>query len=80
MSTWLDTEKLYIVQKDAQVALELLPLIQFGPSPSSARNACYFFNRVEKDELHYVSYHFIDQPERNWPIKDAGEAGPLLEI
>lgn len=34
-----------------------------GPSPSSTKNACYFFNRVEKDGLRFVSYHFVDQPE-----------------
>ena len=80
MPVWLDVERLYIIQTDARVALQLLPLVQLGPSPTSARNACYFFNRIERDALRYVSYHFIDQPERKWPIVDAGEAGPLLEI
>ncbi len=24
-------------------------------------NACYFFNRVEGDDVKYVSYHFIEK-------------------
>ena len=66
MSSWLDVERLYLASRDSGRALLLLPLIQVGPSPASAKNACYFFNRVEKDGARFISYHFVDQPE----IKD----------
>lgn len=79
MSAWLDVERLYLIRKDGRRPLQLLPLVQVGPSPPSAKNACYFFSRVEKDGLRYVSYHFIDQPERRCPIEDAGEAISLLQ-
>jgi hypothetical protein len=79
LPTWLDVERLYLVRKDGGRALQLLPLVQVGPSPSSAKNACYFFNRLEKDGLRYVSYHFIDQPERMYSIEDACEAISLLQ-
>jgi hypothetical protein len=39
-------------------------LLQVGPSPISAKNACYFFNRVESSgEVRFVSYQFSDRPE-----------------
>lgn len=63
MASWLDVERLYLVSRDSGRALLLLPLMQIGPSPSSARNACYFFNRVDKDGARFISYHFMDQPE-----------------
>jgi hypothetical protein len=76
----LDAERLYIVRKEAQNALKLLPLLQLGPSPSSRRNACYFFNRIEKAGLRYVSYHFVEQPSRHWSLDAVTEIGQLLEI
>jgi hypothetical protein len=51
MATWLDVERLYLSKKDSGQALKLLPLVQVGPSPQSANNACYFFNRLERDVL-----------------------------
>jgi hypothetical protein len=63
MSSWLDVERLYLVSRGSGRGLALLPLIQIGPSPASAKNACYFFNRVEKDGARFISYHFVDQPE-----------------
>lgn len=71
MSSWLDVERLYLTSRDSGRALLLLPLIQVGPTPTSAKNACYFFNRVEKDSIRFVSYHFVDQPE----LKDESEVG-----
>ena len=63
MNSWLDVEDLYLSRKDASGSLRLLPLIQVGPSPQSAKNACYFFNRLEKDGVRFISYHFVDHPE-----------------
>lgn len=63
MSSWLDVERLYLASRDSGRALLLLPLIQVGPSPASAKNACYFFSRVDKDGARFVSYHFVDEPE-----------------
>lgn len=63
MSSWLDVERLYLASRDTGRALLLLPLMQGGPSPTSAKNVCYFFNRVEKDGVRFISYHYVDQPE-----------------
>ena len=78
MATWLDVERLYLSKKDSGKALKLLPLIQVGPSPQSAKNACYFFSRLERDGARFVSYHFTDQPELTGQFADATEAIKLL--
>lgn len=69
--TALDVEHLYLLKEDSTRALKLIPLIQIGPSPQSAKNACYFFNRLDRDGARFVSYHFTDQPE--WKER-SGEA------
>ncbi len=71
MSFWLDVEHLYLVRKDAGRALKLLPLLRVGPSPDSAKNACYFYNRLERDGVRFVSYHFSDKPELTGPFDEA---------
>ncbi|MFH1931749.1 MAG: hypothetical protein ABIN18_09205 [Pseudomonadota bacterium] len=67
MSICLDVEFLYLSKKDSMRALQLLPLMQIGSSPQSANNACYFYSRVDKEDIRFISYHFIDQPELNIP-------------
>jgi len=74
MSTWLDVERLYIVNGDQGSALRLLPLVRVGASPQSAKNACYFFNRTEGDGARFVSYHFTDRPELSGQFEEAMEA------
>ena len=78
MNSWLDVEYLYLSRQDASSSLRLLPLIQVGPSPQSAKNACYFFNRLEKDGVRFVSYHFIDQPEIKGQFEEAHKTIRLL--
>jgi len=78
MSSWLDVDALYLLPRDSDKGLRLLPLMHVGPSPASARNACYFFNRVDKDGIRFVSYHFVDQPERKDHFEEASKAIKLL--
>lgn len=68
MLTLLDADYLYLSKKGSDKVLKLLPLIQVGASPSSAKNACYFYSRADKDGFRFVSYHFVDQPERKVSI------------
>jgi len=68
---WLDGDHLYLIKKDSLRGLKLRPLVRVGPSPASAKNACYFFNRVEKDGLRFVSYHFADIPEIKASLEEA---------
>jgi hypothetical protein len=74
MSTWLDVECLYLSKKDSGHALKLLPLVQVGPSPQSAKNACYFFSRLEPTGARFVSYHFTEKPELTDIFDDATAA------
>jgi hypothetical protein len=78
MATWLDVERLYLSRKDSGRALKLLPLIQVGPSPQSAKNACYFFSRLERDGARFISYHFTDKPELTGLFEDATDTIKLL--
>jgi hypothetical protein len=78
MGTWLDVERLYLSTKESRRALKLLPLVQVGPSPQSAKNACYFFNRMERDGARFVSYHFTDQPELTGKFDEATETIKFL--
>jgi len=75
MAVWLDVERLYLISKDSDQALLLLPLMHVGASPESAKNACYFFNRVEKDGARFISYHFADYPE--WRDKSRETAAAI---
>ena len=78
MGTWLDVERLYLSKKDSGRALKLLPLVQVGPLPKSAKNACYFFNRLEHDGARFISYHFLDKPELTGQFTDATDTIKLL--
>lgn len=80
MATWLDVERLYLSNKDSGRALKLLPLVQVGPSPESAKNACYFFSRVEPEGARFVSYHFAEKPELRGHFDEATEAIRLLTV
>jgi len=74
MPTWLDVERLYLSNKESGKALKILPLIQIGASPQSAKNACYFFSRLEDDGARFISYHFAEKPELKGQFADATEA------
>lgn len=74
MSTWLDVDSLYIINGQQSGALKLLPLIQVSASPGTAKNACYFFNRTEREGARFVSYHFVGQPELSGQFQEATDA------
>ena len=74
MTMWLDIDQLYLVSENANRALQLLPLIFVGASPPSAKNACYFFNRVDREGIRFVSYHFADRAELREQFADASAA------
>ncbi|MDQ8145422.1 MAG: hypothetical protein P3A27_05055 [Gemmatimonadota bacterium] len=74
MDTFLDVERLYLATAGTGSALKLLPLVQVGPSPESAKNACYFYSRLERGGARFVSYHFADQPELSGEFADVLEA------
>jgi hypothetical protein len=74
MATWLDVDSLYLWNKGSAHALRLMPLIRIGASPQSAKNACYFFSRLERGGARFVSYHFTDMPELTGQFGEATDA------
>lgn len=59
----MDSQKLYVLQKNQLKPVELLPFIQVAKN-----NACYFFTRIENDHAHYISYHFDQEPSLDIPL------------
>jgi len=62
----LDRGKLYLFDKNSRsnLAIELLPFIRIMSSPLQEKNACYFYNRIINDQVHWVSYHFSEESEK----------------
>lgn len=59
----MEDGSLYLTTTGSATALKLLPLIRVMPSPRTAHNACYFYNRREGDSICFVSYHFEQEAE-----------------
>ena len=79
MSMPLEKDDLYLAPREGGgQALRLLPLVQVGPSPQSAKNACYFFSRLERDGAKFVSYHFTEKPELSAQFDEATAAIKFL--
>lgn len=77
----LESEHLAFVERDAPISdvLMLVPLVRVGPTMSTSRNACYFFDsRVKGGGFSYVSYHFEDEPRLN--VEDAELQRLVLEL
>jgi len=74
----LITEKLYLFAQDETRALQLLPLIKVMASPKTEQNACYFFNKQQKDGLRFVSYHFEKEAEITEQFADAANALSII--
>jgi hypothetical protein len=59
----LDNSKLYLQMVDTGEMLELPPYFILKNSSADAKNACYFYSRVESGSTRYVSYHYDGRPE-----------------
>lgn len=59
----MDEEHLYIIHNSQFTPIELLPFVQMRESPKTEQNACYFYNRIDKTQVRFVSYHFDKEAE-----------------
>ena len=59
----LDNAKLYLQVMDTGEMIELPPFFILKNSPAEAKNACYFYSRIEDGNTKYVSYHYEGRPE-----------------
>ena len=69
----MDVDRMYLMNKGERQALKLIPLLQMGPSPLSDNNACYFFNRIDRSGVRFISYHYADRPELTGTFAEASE-------
>jgi len=58
----MDNGQLYLLADSGSHGLKLLPFVKVMASPSKVANACYFYNREERDGQRFVSYHFEEEP------------------
>lgn len=63
----LDEGKLYIHTREDNTVIELIPLLVMGSTPSSIKNACYFYSRTAGKATEYISYHYEENPETEVP-------------
>jgi len=59
----LEAGALYLLSAFEARGLRLLPLVKVMPAPRTEQNACYFYNRVQKGGVRFVSYHFDKEAE-----------------
>lgn len=59
----MEDGQLHLKSPNEERTLKLLPLVKVIPSPKTADNACYFYDRLEKDGIRFLSYHFVSDPE-----------------
>jgi hypothetical protein len=69
----LDVARLHLLNDGSPGALELVPLIRVIAGSKTGEDACYFYNRLEGDEVRWVSYHFHADPELVLPDDDVTE-------
>ena len=60
----LDVDELYLLPLYESRGLQFIPFVKIMPAPWTAENACYFYNRRQKDQkIRFVSYHFEREAE-----------------
>ncbi len=64
-NTSLEDGALYFMDLSRRDPIKFISFIKMLPSPKTESNACYFYNRLEKDSVRWVSYQFDQQPEIN---------------
>lgn len=61
----MEDAQLHLLDSDSQQSLALLPFVRVVPSPKTASNACYFYNKVDSNNQIFVSYHFEEDSSVN---------------
>ena len=63
----MDTSELYCFDVATRRPLQLLHFVKMLSAPETEEVACYFYSRVEKNGVRWVSYHFEKTAERIEP-------------
>jgi len=72
--------RLHLWSPNGTHALELLPLVKVMPSPRTEENACYFYNRQQKNGIRFLSYHFDSDSEVIQQFADVDDALKILTL
>jgi hypothetical protein len=54
--------KLYMLEDQSTLPLELGPLVQLRRAPQAVEDACYFYDRIENGSVKFISYHYPHEP------------------
>ncbi len=76
--TPMDKSKMYVLHPQQKYPVELLPFIRLMESPKTQANAVYFYNRIQGNEVRWVSYHFDKESEIIRPDSAVNSAVKLL--
>ncbi len=60
----MDANELYCYDNTSRRPLQLLHFVRMLAAPETEEVACYFYNRVEKNSVRWVSYHFEKEAQR----------------
>jgi len=60
----MDANEIYCYDSVTQRPLQLLHFVRMLAAPETEEVACYFFNRIEKNSVRWVSYHFEKEAQR----------------
>ena len=66
----LSSKKLYLLNENEFTPIEILPLVQMRETPKTEHNACFFYNRIDGNQVRLVSYHFEKEAELFDPKED----------
>src|SRR5699024_12835609 len=59
----IDIKNLYLYENANVEALKLLPFIKMRAGPETQMDACYFYNKIDKNGVKMVSYYFDQESE-----------------
>lgn len=59
----LDATRLYMLNDGNSNALQVVPFIRLIAGSKTGQEACYFYNRLQEQEVRWISYHFHAEPE-----------------
>jgi hypothetical protein len=68
--TPMDENRLYLLCAHCHTPLQLLPLMKLHESPCSTVRACYFYNRIEGENIRWISYHLEGGAEMSMPAPE----------
>ena len=63
----MDSTELYCYDVVTERPLQLLHFVRMLAVPGAEKVACFFYNRIEKEGIRWVSYHFESEAERVEP-------------